>query len=90
MFVCRKESFASQTRNYGGRNGAQPPGKMCWRWFEIIGYSLKILGRSQKTLRPLVSQVGCGPVPSNESDTEIFQKKIKIFMWKSLKISARF
>jgi len=29
-----------------------PPGKMCWTSFTTIGHSSKILGPSQKTLRP--------------------------------------
>jgi len=46
----------NQARNQGGE---APPrkffalaGKFCWIYFETIGHSSKILGPSQKTLRP--------------------------------------
>ena len=41
---------------------APPPGKMCWTCFKTIGHSSKDLSSSQKTLRPLASQAGYGPV----------------------------
>jgi len=46
-----------QARSRGGRRVqtpckiVRPPGKMFWAWFKTIGYGLKYLGSSQKTLR---------------------------------------